>query len=246
MAYADREILNSLLGMEAGEYQSLNIRLKDISTMKAVAAGFEREIAKLAPVKVTEEADAGPMGMAKAGPMRMMSSFGSAVEESWEGTRFTVKTLDDYMGMISQLVGVLNGIALGLFFVLLLITMVGLVNTFRMIMIERTREIGTMRAVGVSRRSVRTLFLWEALFLSLKGSFYGITAAAVLGTMIRLIPFSPEGGLRLMLQEGHVRMPIEPVSIIAATLILSGAVLAATWMPARKASRVRPVDALRG
>jgi putative ABC transport system permease protein len=115
-----------------------------------------------------------------------------------------------------------------------------------MIMIERTREIGTMRAVGVSRRSVRTLFLWEALFLSLKGSFYGITAAAVLGTMIRLIPFSPEGGLRLMLQEGHVRMPIEPVSIIAATLILSGAVLAATWMPARKASRVRPVDALRG
>jgi ABC-type lipoprotein release transport system permease subunit len=64
--------------------------------------------------------------------------------------------------------------------------------------------------------------------------------------MIRLIPFSPEGGLRLMLQEGHVRMPIEPVSIIAATLILSGAVLAATWMPARKASRVRPVDALRG
>lgn len=245
MAYTDREILNPLIGLEAGEYQSLNIRLKDISEMEAIAVGFERRISELAPVKLTEEANAGPIGMAKAGPMRMMAGFGSVDEQSWEGTRFTVKTLDDYMGMISQLVGVLNGIALGLFSVLLLITMVGLVNTFRMIMIERTREIGTMRAVGVSRRSVRNLFLWEALFLSLKGSFYGITAAAVLGTIIRLIPFSPEGGLRLMLQEGHVHLPVEPVSIIAAVLILAGAVLAATWMPARKASNLRPVDALR-
>ena len=60
----------------------------------------------------------------------------------------------------------LKTIGLVIFFILLVITMVGITNTFRMILIERTKEIGTMRAFGMQRHVVRNVFLMEALLLS--------------------------------------------------------------------------------
>ena len=80
---------------------------------------------------------------------------GNGNGESWEGTRYSIITLNDMMDQVMSMVSLLDTIGLVIFIILLVITMVGITNTFRMIMLERTREIGTIRAIGMQRKSVR-------------------------------------------------------------------------------------------
>jgi putative ABC transport system permease protein len=175
------------------------------------------------------------------GPLRAVT----AEEEPWNGTRFVISTLNDYMDIISEVVGVLNGVAVGLFVILLLITMVGLVNTFRMIMIERTREIGSMRAMGTRRRTIRSLFLLEALFLALRGAAAGIAAAEILCLAIGAIPFRNSGVLAIILHHGHISAQLVPSNILLVTALLTATTLLSAWFPAGKAARLQPADALR-
>ncbi len=72
--------------------------------------------------------------------------------------------INQIMEPVEQMVGVLNKVGLIIFLILLLVTMVGITNTFRMIMIERTREIGTMRAFGMQRGGRCATFFFGRLF----------------------------------------------------------------------------------
>lgn len=171
--------------------------------------------------------------------------FGAEVdEESWDGTRFNISNLNDYMDMVTQIVAILNGIALGMFLMMLMITMVGLVNTFRMIMIERTKEIGTMRSVGMLRKHVSRLFLFEGLILALRGTVFGIAAAGVVGIILRVIPISSPN-FALLLDNGRISVPIVPSNILLVLVIIIAITMIAVWSPARKAASLQPADALR-
>ncbi|MDD3904879.1 MAG: FtsX-like permease family protein, partial [Sphaerochaeta sp.] len=180
-----------------------------------------------------------PMG-GMAGAM-----FSTAEEEVWQGTRFNVGNLNDYMDAVDQIVAILNGVSLGVFFIMLLITMVGLMNTFRMIIIERTREIGTMRAIGMLKRDVSQLFLLEGLILGLRGVLFGVAAELIIGTIIRLISFTDGSRFAMILNQGHIAVPIVPSNIMMITAIIVMITLIAVWFPARKAARLLPSDALR-
>ncbi|MEX2443060.1 MAG: FtsX-like permease family protein [Alkalispirochaeta sp.] len=244
VAYVSRDTLNPVIGLRSNEYQSLSISLTDVGTMETVATQLETALADQAPVKFRAEDDGSGFGPGVAiGPGRF---FGVAAEEEpWKGTRFSVATLDDYLGPLTQMVLILDAIGLGVFVVLLTIIMVGLLNTFRMILLERTGEIGTMRAIGLQRGDISRLFLWEAIFLSLRGALFGLSAAFVLGLGIPLLPISADGDLSMMLRNGRIALPFQPVFAIGVVVILIGAVVLAAWMPARRAARLAPAEALR-
>lgn len=237
-SYGDITYFNPLLGLESDEYQSLNLELYDINAMEQVASILKSEIKKIAPLYIDDEESKDP-GRA------MMFRGTSSTDERWEGTRFTVSTLNDFMDMILQMVSILNGIAIGLFLVLLTITMVGLLNTFRMILIERTREIGTMRAVGMLRKNIKRIFLLEALFLALKGALIGIAVALVGSWGISLIHLRDDNPLMIFLQNGHFSMPFLPLETLGIVVLLSLITLLASWIPAGKAAKLQPADALR-
>ena len=147
--------------------------------------------------------------------------------------------------MVTQIVGILNGIALGMFLIMLSITMIGLVNTFRMIMIERTKEIGTMRALGMLQKDVTKLFFLEGIILVLRGAIFGIIAALGVGFIIEAINFKDGSKFAIMLSRGHISVPIVPSNILMVTVIIAIITVLAVWSPARKASRLQPADALR-
>ncbi|MDA3833690.1 MAG: FtsX-like permease family protein [Spirochaetales bacterium] len=241
-AYANIGYINELVGLEADEYQSLNLILNNINLINPVTAQLKTAIAAqgapLKPEPTAEEELQVGMGMG--------SIFGgSQDDEPWEGTRFEVANLNDYMDMVTQVVAILNGIAMGMFFIMLLITMVGLVNTFRMIMIERVKEIGTIRSVGMLRKDVAKLFILEGLILALRGAVFGIIAALIVGFGISLIPFPDGSNFAILLDGGHISVPIVPLNMILVTAIIALITLAAVWSPARKAARLQPADALR-
>ncbi len=252
-AYANLEYLNSLLGLSPGQYQLFHIYLKDMETMEAAARMIHRDLSLSAVTEPRGElaqgsSGGGPPGggMGKLfGALLLGSGANGNGDESWEGTKYSLTTLNDLMEHAMSLVELINTIGLVVFILLLVITMVGITNTFRMIMLERTREIGTMRALGMQRGSVRNIFLSEALFIALGGALCGVAGAGIVMIIASAIPLEAISIFKLFLNEGHLSFRVIPGSMALNILIVGVLSLFAAWLPAKKASQVDPAHALR-
>jgi len=119
---------------------------------------------------------------------------------------------------------VLGGLAL-------LLAVVGLYGVKAYIVSQRTREIGIRMALGARPRDVMTMVMREGAALSAAGVALGLPLAALLGTALRSVLYD-------------VR-PLDPVVFTLAPAVLAAAALTATWLPARRATRVTPLAALR-
>ncbi|MER8045320.1 FtsX-like permease family protein [Streptomyces sp. NPDC094032] len=114
-----------------------------------------------------------------------------------------------------------------------------IVNTFSMLVAQRTREIGLMRAIGSSRRQINRSVLVEALLLGVVGSAAGV--AAGVGLAVGLMQLMSSMGMELSTQDLTVRWTTPVVGIVLGVVVT---VLAA-FVPARRASKVSPMAALR-
>jgi putative ABC transport system permease protein len=124
--------------------------------------------------------------------------------------------------------------------IFMVVALLGIVNTMLMSVLERTREIGTMMALGVRRRSILVLFLLEAAVLGCMGGLLGCALGGVLVFRI--------GQTGLHFHIGASTLHVHPFVdlgffLVALALATAGAVIAAIW-PALRASRLRPVTAL--
>lgn len=160
------------------------------------------------------------------------------------GPRFEVHTWDELAPERKTIMGVQNGISVVVSAVFLMLMLLGVANTMLMSVLERTREVGTMMAVGLTRASVLTLFLLEALVLGSMGALSGLalTGLITLGLATRGITFTPPSATMSM-----EVFPFLTFGFMAGVLFaaVAGAVLFALY-PAFRASRLRPVQALAG
>lgn len=151
------------------------------------------------------------------------------------------QTVADQIGVIQAvidgIIGVLNAFAA----IALLAASFGIINTLLMSVQERTREIGLMKAMGMSSGKVFALFSFEAIVIGFLGSAIGVAIAMGLGTLISsalaATVLSSLPGLNIMLFT-----PASIATIIGVVMLI--AFLAGT-LPARRAARQNPIDALR-
>ena len=139
----------------------------------------------------------------------------------------------------------LDIVSLVVFLILLTITMVGVVNTFRMVLLERIREIGTMRAVGMQGRSVRGIFLMEAGFVGLIGALIGLVLAGIAMLVLGQVTLDTDSPLQFFLNDGRITFAVPPLSVLTNVAILLVLSLLAAFIPARRAARMEPAAALR-
>jgi putative ABC transport system permease protein len=149
------------------------------------------------------------------------------------------------MAQMQTISTTLNTVALVVLLILLLIIMIGILNTFRMIMYERIREIGTMRALGMQRGGIRAIFLLEAMFLALGGAVAGIILAAALMFIFSLLNFGLTSVLSMFLTNGHFVFRLRPQSLVGYIAIVAVMALLAALVPAGKAAKLDPAHALR-
>ena len=116
-----------------------------------------------------------------------------------------------------------------------IVSLLGVINTLAMSVIERTRDIGVLRALGSSRWLVRWTMLDESLLITLSGAIAGVLVGA-------LIAFVWVSGMDSLLPGISFRFPFGATIAVAVAAVALG-VLAAV-LPARRAARLKPVDAL--
>ena len=147
-------------------------------------------------------------------------------------------TVIEGKGYIDQMIQLLNAVFIGMYFLLAFLalpSLIAMLNTLAINVLERTREIGMVRAVGGTRRQVRRMVVAEALLLASVGTAFGILSGIYLGYVI----VKALGDLFPMTYS----FPL--AGIIAGIVIgLLFGVLAAI-IPARQASRLQIVEALR-
>ncbi|MFF3730241.1 ABC transporter permease [Streptomyces sp. NPDC002476] len=114
-----------------------------------------------------------------------------------------------------------------------------IVNTFSMLVAQRTREIGLMRAIGSSREQVNRSVLIEALFLGLVGSVLGVGAG--IGLAVGLMKVMGAVGMQLSTQDLTVVWTTPVAGLVLGVLVT----VVAAYVPARRAGKISPMAALR-
>lgn len=146
-------------------------------------------------------------------------------------TDFEIVQADSAQATLASLRAKLSLVALAIGLITMLGAAVGLMNSMLVSVKERTREIGTRRALGAKARAIARQFLGEALLIGLLGSAAGILLGLLLGNLVAL---ALDGGFSI------------PWGWIAAAVLLASAVsLASGLLPARRAARLDPIEALR-
>jgi len=72
----------------------------------------------------------------------------------------------------------------------------GITNTYRMVLMERTKEIGMLRCIGFRRSDIFWIFIFEAGLIAIAGSLAGIVVSLPIGLLVHLVPFKPLGQSR--------------------------------------------------
>ncbi len=234
-AYCDREVLNALVSMPKGSYNLFGLYLKDYSNLDAKTLMLHNAL--------KDKYDLVPMS--KVTGKSAESIVSDIAKEDFKGSKTLITNLNNELGSI---ITVLNGVQTGsfvLFLIILAVVMVGLVNTFRIVIYERTKEIGTMRAVGAQRSQIRLLFLLEALFLSLVGTIPGALLGFGILNLLKIPEFSAFTELSLFLDGGHVSWSISLWLLAGSFLTVIVFTLLAALLPANKAAKMEPAHALR-
>ncbi|MDK0519943.1 ABC transporter permease [Streptomyces sp. ML-6] len=128
---------------------------------------------------------------------------------------------------------------LGFAGIALLVGIFLIVNTFSMLVAQRTREIGLMRAIGSSRKQVNRSVLIEALFLGVVGSLLGIGAG--IGLAVGLMKLMGAVGMELSTGDLTIAWTTPVVGLALGILVT----VVAAYFPARRAGKISPMAALR-
>lgn len=158
--------------------------------------------------------------------------------------RLNVVTMYEGVSEIMTLETAINSITLNAVLVLLFIILIGVVNTLRMSIKERTREIGTIRAIGMQKKDVRNLFLMETLLLTAFSCGAGILLGIGVMRLLESIPIS-DSAFRMLLKNNHLYFKMSFESILFNFLLIMLISGITAYFPARRAANMTAVEALR-
>ena len=165
------------------------------------------------------------------------------IKQKLKDIGLSAMTIDDIIGTIKTFFDVILTVFKIFGFIALLAAAIGIINTLFMSVQERTREIGLDKALGMSSAHVFLSFSLEAIMLGLWGSVFGIAMSMILGNIANAAFHAPGGFLESFPTFNLVVYTIP--DIIGVTALIMGIAFLAGTLPARRASRKNPIDALR-
>lgn len=146
----------------------------------------------------------------------------------------TVQSRDEFEKTQEDQITSLQNVIFVLLFLAIIIAFFGIVNTLALSIIERTRELGLLRAMGMTRRQMRSMVRWEAVIISLLGAVLGMVIGVGLG--IAVVRALGDAGI------GHLGVPTTQLVTCLVVALILGVIAAA--LPAYRAGRLNVLRAI--
>lgn len=164
------------------------------------------------------------------------------IRKKIEGLGYSTHSVSDTVAQISSIFGTVRLLLALLGMVALSIASLGMFNTLTVSLLERTREVGLMKAMGMKSSEVRELFLTESMIMGIFGGLFGLLTGYLMGKGVGLILsiFSISKGA------GFIDISYIPGFFITIIVVLSLVVGIVTGLyPARRATKISALNALR-
>jgi putative ABC transport system permease protein len=146
-----------------------------------------------------------------------------------------VQTNDEFKKSAASQMNTFLTIVYAMLALAVIIAIIGIVNTLALSILERTRELGLLRAVGMSRRQLRTTVRIEALLIAMTGTIIGLVLGTAIGAAL-IKSFGPDQALT-----GFAIPWIRLIVVLIAGMVVG---FLAAVLPTRRATRLDPLDAL--
>jgi len=211
---------------------ALQLYLKDLKDVRAVQERLRKSFA------------AAGFEIMDNDPRPFFAKFDGVNRESWTGQKLDITNWEDETSFVQWFVTILTVAGTTLISVLVAIIAVGIMNVMWISIRERTREIGTLRAVGMQRSSVLAMFVTEGFLMGLIGTGVGVvlglaTSAALNGAAIKL----PKGAQMVLMSEKLIVTPTVGW-VVFAVVFITGAITLISVIPSFLAARLKPISAM--
>ncbi len=226
------ETLRQLYQLKPTATGAIHLYLKDPTAAPRVAARL-REALGEAGWRVMD-----------ADPHPYWEKFQKVNSEDWVGQKLDVTTWEDELSFLTWILKALNGLVGLLVTVLMVIVVIGIMNTLAIAIRERTREIGTLRAIGMQRGKVLWLFLLEAALLGAAGTVAGALVGAGVAGLLNSAHIAVPESVQMFLMQQNLTLLVKPVSVLGYVAAIAAVTTLAALYPAWHAARLKPVTAM--
>jgi putative ABC transport system permease protein len=182
--------------------------------------------------------------MMQPDPQAFWMKFEKVNREEWTGQRLDVTTWEDELSFMTWTLQALQGLSTVLLIILIAILVTGIMNTMWIAIRERTREIGTLRAIGMQRGGVARMFLVESLVLGVLGTTIGALLGALVAAAVNAAHIGLPIQLQIFLMSDSLYLAVALPGLISAIVLLSVVTTLAALYPSIRAARLRPIEAM--
>jgi putative ABC transport system permease protein len=213
----------------------------DSITLKVVGMTAEEKIKyAYVPLNVIKKLDGAQYSSAKVKVAQRTQV--NSVRKAIESMGFPTTSVKDTVDQIDQAFVIIRSVLGGFGMVALFVAAIGIFNTMTISLLERTHEIGIMKAIGGRNKDISRMFITEAALIGLLGGTFGVTTGWAVGkainALVNFIAISVGGEANSIFST-----PIDFALIVVAFSFFVST-FAGVW-PARRASKLNPLEALR-
>ncbi|HEY5958422.1 MAG TPA: FtsX-like permease family protein, partial [Polyangiaceae bacterium] len=177
-------------------------------------------------------------------PRPFFMKFQTVTREEWTGQKLDVTTWEDELSFMMWTLKTLDGLTLVLMTILLGIVVMGIMNTMWIAVRERTKEIGTLRAIGMQRGSVVRMFFAESFLLGILGGLLGLLGGTLIAAALNAAHLHVPLSVQIFLMSDTLHLALLPKALFFALLLVATVTGMASLFPSIRAARLKPVDAM--
>jgi len=230
--YVPNKTLRSLYQLKDTSAGVVQLYIKDLGKVKDVQARVRKALEK------------GGYTLLDPDPQAFWFKFDKVNRQDWTGQKLDVTNWEEELSFLQWMLAAINILSVVLIALLLVTVSIGLMNVLWIAIRERTREIGTLRAIGMQRGRVMAMFVTEAAVLSVSGVVLGTALALTLQAGLNAAHLHVPLFMQFVLMRETLIFTPDPVAILQGAVIIVLTTLFVSLFPSFRAARLQPVTAM--
>jgi ABC-type lipoprotein release transport system permease subunit len=230
-AFISRKTMNDLIGSEEDSSSTVGLFLKNKADTDKYKKILQKELSKK-----TLTSDL----------INTNDEFRAGRNETWKGVKVFIVTIPIYISDIYQILDALNLLSYFLYAMMLIIILVSASVTYNLILHERTKEIGTMRAIGFYENNIRSILIFETFMLGTLAIIAGFLLSLVITHSTGSLSFEWFPSFDIFLKNGRLVPLFKPLEIFAQIVAIYITLFLAVCVPTFRSSRQPLAEMLSG